>query len=269
MDSLNKLKDNFLNPLNPYRVKEGKMPFKIYADEHPEDDPVMDARQQSVIFTTLFRNPAAKKVAAKKAAAKKAAADEPDTLAETTSVPPELDELPQHLELESTLPPPAHGHNPAEKSAESSRTTERPIFPRPTLSPTKDPHYIYRNPPARKDHFVLSEYILGHPGSGAGTEKPKIRNAFEEGRYEFRPSRFRQRNPILVSGSALFGSEEQSQVKTSRQADDRPRQPQPVNLESILIRLKNVSGDEDPSRCQFYESPFGPNVYDSVLISEF
>jgi hypothetical protein len=38
-------KDNFLNPLNPYRVKEGKMPFKIYADEHPEDDPVMDARR--------------------------------------------------------------------------------------------------------------------------------------------------------------------------------------------------------------------------------
>jgi hypothetical protein len=235
------------------------MPFKIYADEHPEDDPVMDARQQSVIFTTLFKNPAAKKVAA----------DEPDTLAETTSVPPELEEQPKNLELESTLPPPAHGHNPAEKNAESLWTTERPIFPRPTLLQTKDPHYIYRDPPARKDHFVLSEYILGHPGSGSGSKRPKIRNAFEEGRFVFRPSRFRQRNPILVSGWALFGSEEQSQVKTSRQADERPRQPQPVNLESILIQSKNVSGDKDLSRCQFCESPFGPNVFDSIIISEF
>jgi hypothetical protein len=132
-------------------------------------------------------------------------------------------------------------------------------FPKPTVSPTKDPHYVYREysgPSKNRNNQNIglsNEYIIKKELTA--TDPPtKIRNSFDEGRYEFRPSRFRQKEPILLSGSSLFGSSVSDPVKSSRQTGGS-NYPQAVNLENILIRSKNISSDGNPSSLGEFSNP--------------
>ena len=206
------------------------MPFKVYEDLDPNDNPVHDVRSQSAVFTTLFKNPAKRK--------------EPDPIKSVTT---DHGGHADHPSVSVATPEP-----PAAPEAPS--TTEAINFPRPTASPTKDPHYVYReallasrNNPAGG---ISREYI--NRDNPAASEKPKIKNALDEGRYEFEPQRFRNRDPILLSGSSLFGSEEPT--KSSRQ-DGGSDQPQPVSLENILIRSRNTTGDENPASLGQFSNP--------------
>ena len=228
-------KDNYLNRRNPYLVKEGKLPFKIHEDEHPEDDPNPDVRSNSAIFMTLFKNPA--------------------KLTELTTT--------TTIEKEVTI-------TAAPKVATSSTTTTTNPrdrhFSKPTVSPTKDPHYVYLGSSDRVKNAPLlglsNEYIM--KPENADTEKPRIglMNSYDEGRYEFKPARFRQNNPILLAGSSLFGSNDpvSESMKSSRQTGGSSF-PRPVNLENILIRSKNVSSDENPSSLGQFTNPTSYSDY--------
>ena len=208
------------------------MPFKIHEDTNPYDNPVRDIRDQGVVVTTLFRNPAKKNNQTKQ---------EPNGSRNNNST--NSDPSKDQIETRTTT------------AATVLTSTASQNFPKPTVSPTKDPYYIYReaaqivgkrNPNAG----ISSEYLLRD--NVAATEKPKMKNAFDEGRYEFKPSRFRQTEPILLSGSSLFGNGEPT--KSARQAGGSGY-PQPVNLENILIRSKNVSGDENPASLGQFSNP--------------
>jgi hypothetical protein len=203
-------KDNFLNRRNPYLVKQGKLPFKIHEDQHPEDDPDPDVRSNSAIFKTLFKNPA----------------NLTATTAKTDASP---------VKVVVTVAPKA--------ASSTTTTTTNPKdrhFSKPTLSPTKDPHYVYHGSLNRYKNSPLiglfNEYIVNPENED--TDKPKIglMNSFEEGRYKFRPARFRQNNPILLAGSSLLGSNDpvSESMKSSQQTGGSsiPR------LESILIQSK-------------------------------
>lgn len=204
------------------------MPFKVHEDLDPNDNPVHDVRSQSAVFMTLFKNPAMRK--------------SPDPTKSVTTDHEDHSDYPV-----ATTPEPR-------TTPKAPSSTETVNFPKPTASPTKDPHYVYREAPlvSRKNLAggISSEYIIRD--NAAASEKPKLKNAFEEGRYEFKPQRFRQRDPILLSGSSLFGSEEP--IKSSRQAGGSD-QPQPVSLESILIRSRNTTGDESPSSLGQFSNP--------------
>ena len=205
------------------------MPFKIHEDTNPYDNPVRDIRDQGVVVTTLFRNPAKKNNQTKQ---------EPNGSRNNNST--NSDPSKDQIETRTTT------------AATVLTSTASQNFPKPTVSPTKDPYYIYReaaqivgkrNPNAG----ISSEYLLRD--NVAATEKPKMKNAFDEGRYEFKPSRFRQTEPILLSGSSLFGNGEPT--KSARQAGGSGY-PQPVNLENILIRSKNTSRTLNGSAVYLY-----------------
>ena len=232
-------KESFLNPLNPYLVKEGKMPFKIHQDLNPDDDPVPDVRSNSAVFMTLFKNPA------KRTETKNKDSEEKYLEEEVIDEKEKEEKVIENEEMKITE---------ERKEVTTDRTNH---FPKPTVSPTKDPHYVYREysgPSKNRNNQNLglsSEYIIKKEVT---TEVPtRIRNAFEEGRYEFRPSRFRQKEPILLSGSSLFGSVSDP-VKSSRQTGGS-NYPQAVNLENILIRSKNISSDENPSSLGQFSNP--------------
>lgn len=226
-------KDNYLNRRNPYLVKEGKLPFKIHDDEHPEDDPDPDVRNNPAIFMTLFKNPA--------------------KTTETTTTE----------EVPITTAPKVASSTTSTTTTTNSRDQH---FPKPTVSPTKNPHYVYNKSSDRSKNSPLfglsNEYIVKQENTE--TEKPKtgLMNSFDEGRFEFRPARFRQNNPILLSGSSLFGSNNpvSESMKSSRQAGG-PSFPNPVNLENILIRSKNVSSDESPSSLGQFTNPTSYSDY--------
>ncbi len=190
------------------------MPFKIHQDTNPNDDPPNDVRSQSVVFTTLFKNPALRKDQRRQELNETVATD-------------------QGEDPDTTTLPPAPTAAPA-RAATTARTGAQ-NFPKPTVSPTKDPHYVYKESPLisrrHPDGGVSGEYIV-RSNAGA-SEKPKMKNAYEEGRYEFKPSRFRQRDPILLSGSSLFGNDEP--VKASRQAG--------VCVIKIILLLTNAPAE--------------------------
>ena len=211
-------KDNYLNPLNPYLVKEGKRPFKVHPDLDPSDDPDPNVRNNAAVFLTLFKNPAAK----------------------TTNTPAKVES--EEKEIVTTTENIHKAHK----------------FSRPTVSPTKDPHYVYSGSGTRRrngpllglsgEYLIISEEI-------ATTEQPRTHlNAFEEGRYEFKPSKLRQRNPVILADLFQENNPGNDLMKSSRQTGGAAY-PKPVNLESILILSQNFTSDTNPASLGQFSNP--------------